>query len=82
MPARGPKVLPILHLHGLSTGDFGPALKDLGQLLVVEIASTITGAVLPLPDSPRQTTKPISARSRPVARSGRDPNPGRVSGDA
>ena len=29
---RSPKVtevLPILYLHGLSTGDFGPALRDL-----------------------------------------------------
>jgi hypothetical protein len=61
MPARRPKMLPILYLHGFSTADFGPALKDLRQLLVVEVASTITGALLPLPDSQCQTTKRISA---------------------
>ena len=58
---RSPKVtevLPILYLHGLSTGDFGPALRD----LLGEDASGLSASSI------QRLTEDLAGRARRVSR--------------
>ena len=68
---RSPKVtevLPILYLHGLSTGDFGPALRD----LLGEDASGLSSELDPAAD------RAVASRARRVPRPGAAVSPLRL----
>ena len=69
---RSPKVtevLPILYLHGLSTGDFGPALRD----LLGEDASGLSSSSI------QRLTEQLAGRARRVPHAGAAVPPLRVS---